>query len=134
MWMSFRGPSSSARRNTSSITSSPGGSSVQQPKNQRHDDTDDEARHDREIEAEVSPLDHDVARQPTEPEVAEPRRQQPDDNEHETNRDQPPTDHPAPPFPASKRPTFSLRYGKTQGETLHSDGSHFRKSFLISCL
>src|SRR6516162_10392097 len=68
MWTSFNGPRSSAKRNTSSITCSPRGSSIQEPQDQRYDPTNDEAGHDREIETEIPPFDHDVARQMTEPE------------------------------------------------------------------
>jgi hypothetical protein len=39
----------------------------------------------------VPALDHDVAGQPAEAQIAKPRPQQPDDNEHETNGDKPPT-------------------------------------------
>src|SRR5271166_5345615 len=110
MWTSFRGPSSSAKRNASSITSSLMGSlSVQQPKDQRHDGTDHEARRDREIEAEVSALDHDVAGQPTEPELAEPRPQQPDRYQHQAHSDEPPAHDPTPAFAASRKPRNFLR-------------------------
>ena len=61
----------------------PRGLTVQQPEDEPQDHTDDEARHDREMKAEVPALDHDVAGQPTEPEFAEPWPQRLDDNEHE---------------------------------------------------
>src|SRR6516162_711893 len=98
MWTSFNGPRSSAKRNTSSITCSPRGSSIQEPQDQRYDHTNDEAGHDREIETEIPPFDHDVARQTTEPEPAEPRPRQPDDDEYETDPDEPSAHSPGPEF------------------------------------
>src|SRR6516165_9388325 len=68
MSTSFKNPRSSAKRNTSPITRSPRSSSVQKPQDQRYHPTNDEAGHDREIETEIPPFDHDVARQTTEPE------------------------------------------------------------------
>src|SRR5271157_2767701 len=109
MWTSLRGPSSSARRNASSITSSSSGSSVQEPQDQRHNQADDEARHDREIEPEISALDYDVAGQPTEPELAEPRPQQPDRYQHQAHSDEPPAHDPTPAFAASRKPRNFLR-------------------------
>jgi hypothetical protein len=54
--------------------------------------------HDREIETEIPPFDHDVARQTTKPEPAEPRPQQPDNDEYETYPDEPPAYDPASEF------------------------------------
>src|SRR6516162_4052829 len=109
MWTSLRGPSSSARRNASSITSSPSGSSVQEPQDQRHDQADAKARYDREIEAEISALDHDVAGEPTEPELAEPRPQWPDGYQNQAYSDEPPAHDPIPAFAASRKPRNFLR-------------------------
>jgi hypothetical protein len=39
-----------------------GGLSIQEPQDQRYDPANDEAGHDREIETEILPFDHDVAR------------------------------------------------------------------------
>src|SRR6516225_7830578 len=104
MWTSLMGPSSSARRNASSITSPVSGSSVQEPQDQRHDQADAKARYDREIEAEISALDHDVAGQPTEPELADPRPQQPDGYQHQTHSDEPPAHDRTPALAASGKP------------------------------
>ena len=57
------------------------GLTMQQPEDERQGNTDDQARCDRKIEAKVAALDHDIAGQPTETELAEPGPQQADNDE-----------------------------------------------------
>jgi hypothetical protein len=62
---------------------------MQQPEDERQDNTNDQARCDRKIEAKVAALDQDIAGQSTETELAEPGPQQADNDERQTDRNEP---------------------------------------------
>jgi len=83
-------PLSRARALCALLTAAhPARSTVEQPEDEGQHDAYHQRRHDREVKAETAPLDDNVPRQPSEPELSQSRPQQADGNEHQPNRDEP---------------------------------------------
>ena len=83
-------PLSRARALCALLTAAhPARSTVEQPEDEGHHDAYHQTCHDREIKAETAPLDDNVTRQPSEPELNQLRPQQADGKEHKPNRDKP---------------------------------------------